>query len=103
MPFPQARVTDMHGCLIPAPPPAPPVPPPGAPLPIIPPCMVTVLVGNLPAARATDMTAPVPPHVIVKGSMTVLIGNLPAARVLDLCVCGGMIMPPCMPTVLVGG
>ena len=103
MSFPQARVTDMHGCLVPAPPPAPPLPPPGVPAPILPPCAVTVLVGNLPAARLGDMCAATVPHPIVKGSATVLICNQPAARVMDNCACGGFIMPPCMPTVLVGG
>lgn len=102
MTFPQARITDLHGCLLPAPPPAPPAPPPGVPTPIAA-GFPTVLVGGLPAARMTDMTAVVPPHPIVKGSATVLIGNLPAARVTDTCACGGFIMPPCMPTVLVGG
>jgi len=73
------------------------------PAPILPPCAVTVLVGNLPAARLGDMCAATVPHPIVKGSATVLICNQPAARVMDNCACGGFIMPPCMPTVLVGG
>lgn len=103
MTFPQARVSDMHGCIVPATPPGVPVPPPGAPLPIVPPCMPTVLVGKLPAARMGDMTAAVPPHPIIKGSFTVLIGNQPAARVMDTAACTGFILPPCMPTVLVGG
>mgnify|MGYP006286646857 CR=1 FL=1 len=103
MKFPQARVTDMHGCLVPAAPPAPPVPPPGTPLPIVPPCMPAVLVGGLPAARVSDMTAAVPPHPIAKGSLTVHIGKLPAARQMDSCACGGFITGPCWTTVLVGG
>ena len=102
MSFPRARLTDMHGCLMPVAG-APPVPPPGAPTPISAPGMPTVLVGGLAAARITDMTAAAPPHPIVKGSMTVMIGGLNAARVTDICTCGGMIIPPCMPTVLVGG
>ncbi|PCH71664.1 MAG: hypothetical protein COC12_07280 [Rhodobacteraceae bacterium] len=96
---PQARLTDLHLCNIPVPPPAPPVP---APMPIIPPCMPTVLVGKLPAARVTDMHASAPPHPIVKGSMTVLIGKLPAARMGDLGACGGAILKGEF-TVLVGG
>src|SRR5690554_6046874 len=52
----------------------------------------TVLIGGLPAARATDMSAPctlpgcVPggPGLIAKGSSTVFIGGLPAARVNDM-------------------
>ena len=73
----------------------------------------TVLIGGLPAARATDMhvcpmvTGTVP-HVggpITLGSTTVLIGNMPAARVGDMATCTG---PPdtiamgCT-TVLIGG
>ena len=53
------------------------------------------------------------PGVVTKGSMTVLIGNLPAARAGDLvafasCVAPipsptGKIMPPCSATVQIGG
>lgn len=104
MGFPQARVTDMHGCLLPVPPSPVPTPPPGTPLPILPPCSPNVLVGTLMAARVGDMvTAPVPaPHPIAKGSATVLINNMMAARVMDTCGCGGMIMKG-EPTVIVGG
>lgn len=81
----------------------------------------TVLIGGLPAARATDMSAPctlpgcVPggPGLIAKGSSTVFIGGLPAARVNDMtahpaCVAPvpspvGKILPPGCPTVLIGG
>jgi len=99
MGMPQARVTDMHLCSAPA----PTVPPVPAPMPIIPPCLPSVLVGKLPAARMTDMHAAAPsPHPIVKGSATVLIGNLPAARVGDLGACGGAILKGEF-TVLVGG
>ncbi len=99
MGMPQARVSDMHLCNAPVAPPAPPVP---APMPIMPPCFPTVLVGKLPAARVTDMHASAPPHPIVKGSMTVMIGSLPAARIGDLGLCGGAIMLGEF-TVLVGG
>jgi uncharacterized Zn-binding protein involved in type VI secretion len=98
-----------------------PVPHPALPLAIIPPCAATVLIGGMPAARATDMTKPctlpgcVPggPGVIAKGSSTVLIGGMPAARVGDMtthatCVAPipsptGTIIPPGCPTVLIGG
>jgi uncharacterized Zn-binding protein involved in type VI secretion len=81
----------------------------------------TVLVGNMPAARVSDMTQPcllpscIPggPGTVLKGSATVLIGNLPAARVGDAtthaaCVGPipgptGKILPPGCPTVLIGG
>jgi uncharacterized Zn-binding protein involved in type VI secretion len=73
----------------------------------------TVLIGNQPAARITDMhtcpmfTGPVP-HVggpITMGSATVLIGNLPAARMGDMATCVGppdTIVSGCM-TVMIGG
>ena len=96
MPFPAARMGDStaHG---------------GA---IVLGCM-TVLIGNQPAARLTDMhTCPrvtgVVPHVggpiLGPGSPTVLIGGLPAARVTDQATCVGppdVIIAGCM-TVLIG-
>jgi len=98
--FPQARVADTHigPCTM------------GSPLPIMPPCCVTVLVCKMPAARVTDMclgmiappAANFPPHPIAKGSATVMIGKLPAARIMDLCSLGGMINLGA-PTVLTGG
>ncbi|MDF3416604.1 hypothetical protein HKX54_19190 [Sulfitobacter sp. M57] len=103
MTLPAARMTDMHLCLMPAPPPAPPVPPPGVPMPILTPCCPTVLINFLPAARMTDMSPLGVPHPIVKGSATVLVNFLPAARVTDNVACGGMMIPPCCPTVLIGG
>jgi uncharacterized Zn-binding protein involved in type VI secretion len=99
MGFPQARVMDMHACFLPTTPPPPIVP---VPIPIAPPCAVTVLVGKLPAARMTDMTMSVPPHPILKGSATVIIQGLPAARVTDSCLCGGLIVKGDF-TVLTGG
>lgn len=92
MSFPQARMTDLHVCM-------PPMLP--APTPIMPPCAMTVMVNNLPAARAfTDMVLgtpmppapPVPvPHPFIKGSATVMIMNLPALRqMVDPCALGGM-------------
>lgn len=99
MGFPQARVFDLHACMLPSIPPPPVLP---VPLPIAPPCLPTVLVGGMPAARLGDLTMAAPPHPIIKGSMTVLIGKMPAARIMDNCACGGMITMG-QPTVLVGG
>ncbi len=82
--------------------------PPPPPAPVVAPVMPG---GGLPAARLTDMTA----HGgdIILGEFTVLIQELPAARVTDMHVCpmltvlvphvGGPIIPPCSPTVLIGG
>ena len=84
---PAARATDMtmgHGCFNPS------TLLPGSP---------TVLINNLPAARATD---PMVPHVcgptpcplppqIAKGSSSVLVNNLPLSRVADSMLCGDMI------------
>ncbi len=62
-----------------------------------------VLIGNMPAARATDLVTCVgPPDTIAKGSATVLIGGMPAARMLDQTVHGGAIILGCF-TVLIGG
>ena len=71
--------------------------------PILPPCMPTVLIGGMPAARLSDMATCVgPPSVIVMGSMTVMIGKLPAARLGDPTAHGGVIVFG-FPTVLIGG
>ena len=126
---PAARVDDMvlqdsPHCHAPIHPPAPtptPVPHPPQPWKIIPPCAVTVKIGNKIAARLGDMTEPchlapcVPagPGIIAKGSATVLIVGKPAARMGDMtahptCVAPipgptGKILPPCEPTVMIGG
>jgi uncharacterized Zn-binding protein involved in type VI secretion len=61
-----------------------------------------VIIGGMPAARATDMaTCTGPPDVIAAGSPTVLIGNMPAARLGDSTGHGGTIVAGC-PTVLIG-
>jgi uncharacterized Zn-binding protein involved in type VI secretion len=76
----------------------------------------TVMIGNMPAARISDMhvcpmltpgTPPIP-HVggpITLGSATVMIGGMPAARLGDMAVCVGppdtIIMGEM--TVLIGG
>ena len=125
---PAARMTDMvlqdaphcHAPIHPAAPVPTPAPHPALPLTIIK-GEATVLIGNMPAARATDTTAPctlpgcVPggPGMISLGSATVLIGNMPAARAGDMtahtaCVAPipgptGKVLPPGCPTVLIGG
>jgi uncharacterized Zn-binding protein involved in type VI secretion len=64
---------------------------------------LTVLIGNLPAARLGDMCICVgPPDVIVLGSTSVLIGGQPAARMGDITAHGGTIVVGC-PTVIIGG
>lgn len=94
---PASRLSDMHVC----PMATGPVPHVGGP--ILPPCAVTVLIGSLPAARATDMATCVgPPDVIVMASTTVLTCSLPQARIGDQTAHGGVIILG-LPTVLVGG
>ncbi len=109
-----------HAPIHPAAPVPTPHPHPAMPLAIVT-GQPTVLVGNMPAARLTDMTAPcvlagcVPggPGMIAMGSSSVLIGNMPAARINDMsshatCVAPipspvGKILPPGCPTVMIGG
>lgn len=94
---PAARASDMHTC----PMVTGVVPHVGGP--ILPPGCPTVLIGKMPAARATDMATCVgPPDVIAKGSGTVMIGNMPAARMGDSTGHGGVIILGC-PTVIIGG
>lgn len=125
--MPAARISDKvlqtsPHCHAPIHPPAPtptPVPHPPTPLMIVS-GAPTVLIGNLPAARVTDVTLPcmmvacVPggPGIITMGSTKVLICGMPAARAGDqtthsVCVAPipapmGNIIPPCCPTVLIG-
>ncbi|TPG08700.1 type VI secretion protein [Rhodanobacter glycinis] len=92
---PAARLTDMHVC----PMVTGVVPHVGGP--ILAPGAPTVLIGALPAARATDMVTCVgPPDVIAMGSTKVLISGLPAARLGDPTAHGGSIVLGC-PTVLI--
>jgi uncharacterized Zn-binding protein involved in type VI secretion len=128
VPGPAARLGDMAKqdaphCHAPIHPPAPvptPAPHPGLPLTIIK-GAPTVMIGNMPAARITDQTAPcmlagcVPggPAMIGLGAFTVMIANMPGARVNDMtihssCVAPipspvGKILPPGCPTVILGG
>ncbi len=96
MGMPASRLTDMHVCPMfdgPIPHVGGPISGPGCP---------TVLIGSLPAARATDMAVCVgPPDTIAMGSATVMIGNMPAARLGDTCAHGGTIILG-LPTVLIG-
>ena len=86
---PAARLTDLHAC-------------PASGGPVIAPCMPTVLIGGLPAARITDIALDAGmPDMIVQGSHSVLIGGLPAARIGDKTAMGGVIVTG-MPTVLIG-
>ena len=94
---PAARVSDNHVC----PMVTGVVPHVGGP--ILPPGAITVLIGNLPAARMGDMAVCAgPPDTIILGSFTVLIGGKPAARLGDMCAHGGTIVLGCF-TVLIGG
>ena len=84
---PAARVGDMHTCPLsdgPKPHVGGPILPPGAP---------TVLIGGMPAARATDLCTCVgPPDTIALGSTKVMIKGLPAARMGDQTAHGGVIV-----------
>jgi uncharacterized Zn-binding protein involved in type VI secretion len=124
-----ARQTDMikqdaPHCHAPIHPPAPvptPLAHPALPLTIVSATVPTVLINSLPAAVMGSMSTPcilpscIPagPGMIAKGSATVLIGKRPAARANDMaafstCVAPipapvGKVMPPCSPTVMIGG
>ncbi|MFY0632985.1 MAG: PAAR domain-containing protein [Vannielia sp.] len=91
---PAARIGDNHACAL----------SPG--LPIIPPCAVTVLTGNLPQARMGDLCACIGPppaavDAIVMGAFNVLVMNQPAARMGDPTAKGGAIIKG-QPNVLIG-
>jgi|SRR5579872_5053174 len=93
---PAARLTDLHTC------PAATGPMPHVGGPISGPGSPNVIIGGLPAARASDMAVCVgPPDVITKGSPTVFINGLPAARIGDSTAHGGVIVAGC-PTVIIG-
>lgn len=94
---PAARLTDMHTC------PMVTVLVPHVGGPILSPGAPNVLIGGLPAARATDLAFCVGPlDAIALGSATVFIGGLPAARVGDVTLHGGVIVSG-NPTVIIGG
>ena len=96
MGMPAARVGDPHVC------PMFDGPKPHVGGPILPAGCPTVLIGGMPAARATDMATCVgPPDILTPGSGTCLIGSLPAVRMGDMTAHGGSIVVGC-PTVLIG-
>jgi uncharacterized Zn-binding protein involved in type VI secretion len=97
---PAARISDMHVCPM-VTPATPPIPHVGGP--ILPPGVINVLIGNLPAAPVSSMAVCVgPPDVIIPpGAPTVLIGGRPAARMGDMTAHGGSIVMGCF-TVLIG-
>jgi uncharacterized Zn-binding protein involved in type VI secretion len=65
--LPAARVSDLHTCAFPSPPPHPPGP-------ILPPGSTTVFIGGLPAARVGDKAA-CSAVILPPGCPTVLIGG----------------------------
>lgn len=96
---PIARLGDMHVCPM-VTPGVPPIPHVGGP--IVGPGAVTVLVGGMPAAQASNTCVCVgPPDVIVPMCPTVLVGGMPVARMGDMTAHGGSIVLGA-PTVLAG-
>jgi Uncharacterized conserved protein len=94
---PAARLSDMHMC-----PMVDPGPKPHVGGPILPACSPNIMIGNLPAARVSDMATCVgPPDMIVEGSPSVFFNNLLAARMGDKTAHGGMIVSGQM-NVLIG-
>lgn len=97
---PAARMTDMQTCPMQTPA-VPPVPHVGGPITM--PCVMTVIIGGMPAAVVGTMAVCLgPPNSIAQGSSSVLIGGIPAARMGDAMVHGGQIVTGCF-TVLIGG
>lgn len=93
---PAARLSDLHAC------PLSDGPKPHVGGPIAGPGVVTVLVGDMPAAVVGDTAVCVgPPDTIVSGSGTVQIGGKPAARLGDKTAHGGTIVLGCF-TVQIG-
>jgi uncharacterized Zn-binding protein involved in type VI secretion len=91
-----ARLTDMHTCFLVT-------PPPHVGGPVSGPSVVTVLIGNLPAAVVGDLCVCAgPPDAIIAGSTTVFIGGRAAARQGDMTAHGGVIVGG-FPTVQIGG
>jgi len=97
MPF-AARVGDNHVCPL--------LNPGGSPHtggPVLPPGVISVMIGGSPAATAGNLcTCAGPPDSIAMGSTTVLIGGKPAARMGDTTAHGGSITGGCT-TVIIGG
>lgn len=94
---PAARLTDFHIC----PMTTGPVPHVGGP--VAGPGILTVLIGNFPAAVVGDIAICTgPPDSIIMGSTTVLVGGKPAARLGDPTAHGGSIVLGDF-TVMIGG
>ncbi len=92
----------MHTCPMQTPAVPSPIPHVGGPL-LPAGAVLTVLIGNMPAAvMGTMATCVGPPDSIVKGSATVMIGGKPAARIGDTTAHGGSIVMG-LPTVMIGG
>jgi uncharacterized Zn-binding protein involved in type VI secretion len=93
-----ARVGDNHSC--------PMTNPNGSPHtggPILPPGVISVIIGGKPAANVgTKCTCAGPPDSIAKGSTSVIIMGKPAARQGDLTAHGGSITAGCT-SVIIGG
>lgn len=86
---PASRLGDNHTC-------------PHVGGPILPPCCVSVLIGNKPAARVGDkLTCGSPPDVIKMGAPNVIIGNQMAARLGDPTAHAGVIVEG-LTSVLIG-
>jgi uncharacterized Zn-binding protein involved in type VI secretion len=104
---PAATIGDMTVCPLVTPVGPATVPHVGGPL-VGPPPMPPVLIGGKPAATAGVQclcAGPAPiPNPFAMGSTTVLIGKKPALRVGDQgSHPGSVIMPPGVPTVIIGG
>jgi len=96
---PAARVGDLHLCPM-ITPGVPPIPHVGGP--ILPPGVLTVLIGSKPAATITSKCTCIgPPDTIIQGVTSVLIGNKPAATLGSSTTHGGKIILGCF-TVLIG-
>lgn len=91
-----ARIGDMHVC----PMVTGIIPHVGGPLTV---GLPTVLTCCIPQATVSKMMTCVgPPDLVATGSMTVLVGNMPAARLGDLGGHGGAVVAGA-PTVMIGG
>ncbi len=91
-----ARIGDMHVC----PMVTGIIPHVGGPLVV---GAMNVLTCFVPQATVTkNMTCVGPPDLVAKGSMTVLVGNMPAARIGDMSGHGGSVVAGA-PTVMIGG
>lgn len=88
---PAARLGDMHVC----PMVTGTVPHVGGP--IMPPCVIPVVIGGMPAATVGEKCVCVGPvDAIAQGSTKVMIKNKPAARLGDTTVHGGKIVSGCI-------